>query len=75
MFGDLKKNGFDLESSHLHDFLRLSRLTLAVALLHTWLMSSTDSKLIDSPQRSSVDRSNRRDLSTVFRKYIPVFAE
>jgi hypothetical protein len=62
MFGDLKKNGFNLESSHLHDFLRLSRLTLAVALLYTWLMS-TGSTLIDSPERRLVDRSDRRDLS------------
>jgi hypothetical protein len=61
MFGDLKKNGFNLESSHLHDFLRLSRLTLAVALLHSWLMV-TGAKLIDTPERSLVDRSDRRDL-------------
>jgi hypothetical protein len=31
MHGDFKKHGFDLESTMLHDFLRLSRLTLAVA--------------------------------------------
>ena len=62
MFGDLKKNGFNLESSHLHDFLRLSRLTLAVALLHTWLMI-TGAKLIDTPECHLVDRSDRRDLS------------
>ena len=29
--GDIKKHGFDLESTMLHDFLKLSRLTLAVA--------------------------------------------
>jgi hypothetical protein len=34
MFGDMKGNGFDLESTHLRHFLRLSRLTLAVALLY-----------------------------------------
>jgi hypothetical protein len=62
MFGDLKKNGFNLESSHLHDFLRLSRLTLAVALLHSWLMV-TGAELIDTPERCFVDRSDRRDLS------------
>jgi len=38
MFGDLKGKGFDLESTHLHTGDRLSRLTLAVALLYTWLM-------------------------------------
>jgi hypothetical protein len=38
-FGDLKGNGFDLESTHLRHFLRLSRLTLAVVLLYVWLVS------------------------------------
>jgi hypothetical protein len=62
MFGDLKKNGFDLESSHLVDFLRLSRLTLAVALLYAWVMI-TGAAIIDTPERCLVDRSDRRDLS------------
>ena len=31
LHGDIKKHGFDLESTMLHDFLKLSRLTLAVA--------------------------------------------
>jgi hypothetical protein len=62
MFGDLKRNGFDLESSHLHNFLRLSRLTLAVALVYVWLVA-TGAKVIDTPQRCLVDRSDRRDLS------------
>lgn len=35
----MKGNGFDLESTHLHNFLRLSRLTLAVAFLYVWLIS------------------------------------
>lgn len=35
MFGDFKKNGFDLESTHLRHYARLSRLTLAVAWLYT----------------------------------------
>ena len=38
MFGDFKKHGFDLESTMLRHFLRLSRLTLAVALLYVWLV-------------------------------------
>jgi hypothetical protein len=62
MFGDLKRNGFDLESSHLLDFMRLSRLTLVVALLHTWLMI-TGANVIDTPERCLVDRSDRGDLS------------
>ncbi|MHB8777587.1 MAG: IS4 family transposase [Anaerolineales bacterium] len=39
MFGDMKKHGFDLESTMLHTFQRLSRLTLAVAYLYVWLIS------------------------------------
>ena len=55
MFGDLQGNGFDLESSHLNNFLRLSRLTLAIALLHVWMMS-TGAHLRDTPARCLVDR-------------------
>jgi hypothetical protein len=40
MHADLKKHGFDLESTMLHSFLRLSRLTLAVACLYVWLVST-----------------------------------
>lgn len=65
MFGDLKKHGFDLESTHLQHFLRLSRLTLAVALLYTWLLVF-GAKIIKAGQRRLVDRNDRRDLS-VFR--------
>ncbi|WP_165774621.1 hypothetical protein [Candidatus Viridilinea mediisalina] len=39
LFGDLKGHGFDLERSHLRHFARLSRLTLAVVLLYTWMIS------------------------------------
>jgi hypothetical protein len=62
MFGDMKGNGFDLESTHLRHFLRLSRLTLAVALLYVWLIS-TGSRVIKNGQRRLVDRPERRDLS------------
>ena len=62
MFGDMKGNGFDLESTHLRHFLRLSRLTLAVALLYIWLIS-TGSKAIKDGRRHLVDRAERRDLS------------
>ena len=65
MHGDFKKHGFDLESSHLQHFLRLSRLTLAVALLYVWLVG-VGSQVIKDGQRRWVDRSDRRDLS-VFR--------
>ncbi len=62
MFGDLKKNGFDLESSHLADFSRLSRLTLAVVLLYAWLMT-IGANIVITPECRLVDRSDRRDLS------------
>jgi hypothetical protein len=62
MHGDFKKHGFNLESSHLRHFLRLSRLTLAVALLYVWLVGF-GSQVIKNGQRHWVDRSDRRDLS------------
>lgn len=65
MFGDFKKHGFDLESTHLRHFLRLSRLTLAVALLYVWLVAF-GSQVIKNGRRRLVDRSDRRDLS-IFR--------
>lgn len=65
MFGDFKKHGFDLQSTHLRHFLRLSRLTLAVALLYVWLVSF-GSQVIKKGHRPQVDRSDRKDLS-IFR--------
>jgi len=65
MFGDFKGHGFDLESTHLRHFLRLSRLTLAVVLLYLWLVAY-GSKVIKNGQRYLVDRKDRRDLS-IFR--------
>lgn len=62
MFGDFKKHGFDLECSMLHHFLRLSRLTLAVALLYVWLIS-VGGRSIRQGLRQLVDRIDRRDLS------------
>ncbi len=62
MFGDFKKHGFDLEVSMLHNFLRLSRLTLAVAFLYVWLISS-GTKTVHRGLRHLVDRNERRDLS------------
>jgi hypothetical protein len=64
MFGDMKKHGFDLEDTHLRDFMRLSRLTLAVCLLYLWLVT-TGEQVIASGQAYIVDRSDRRDLSIV----------
>jgi hypothetical protein len=61
MFGDMKKHGFDLESTHLRHFLRLSRLTLAIALLYVWLVAF-GAQAIKNGQRHLVDRKDRRDL-------------
>jgi hypothetical protein len=65
MFGDMKAHGFDLENSHLRHFQRLSRLTLAVALLYIWLVALGE-HLILTHQTAYVDRADRQDLS-VFR--------
>lgn len=62
MFGDLKGHGFDLESTMLRHFSRLSRLTLAVAFLYVWLLSN-GGKFIRIGLRPLVDRKDRRDLS------------
>lgn len=62
MFGDFKKHGFDLERTMLRHFLRLSRLTLAVALLYVWLVS-VGGRTIRDGLRHLVDRKDRRDLS------------
>jgi hypothetical protein len=62
MHGDLKKHGFDLESTMLRHFLRLSRLTLAVACLYVWLIS-VGGRTIHQGLRHLVDRIDRRDLS------------
>lgn len=62
MFGDFKGNGADLEQSHLQHFLRLSRLTLAVALLYIWVIAF-GATVIKRGDRHLVDRADRRDLS------------
>jgi hypothetical protein len=62
MFGDFKKHGFDLERTMLRHAPRLSRLTLAVAFLYVWLLS-TGSRTIRAGLRHIVDRKDRRDLS------------
>jgi len=61
MFGDMKRHGFDLESTMLHHADRLSRLTLAVVLLYVWLMS-VGTRTIQDGLRHLVDRKDRRDL-------------
>lgn len=62
LFADLKRQGFDLASSHLRSTQRLDRLTLLVALLYLWLMlvarAVECAHFVDL-----VDRHDRRDLS------------
>jgi hypothetical protein len=65
MFADFKGHGFDLQSTQLRSFGRLSRLTLAVAMLYVWLVEN-GARAIKQGQRRMVDRSDRRDYS-VFR--------
>ncbi len=65
MFADFKGHGFDLESTQLRRFAKLSRLTLAVAMLYVWLVEK-GAEVIKRGQRPLVDRSDRRDYS-VFR--------
>ena len=62
MFGDLKGHGFDLESSHLRHFMRLSRLTLLVVILYMWLITR-GSQFIKWEQHRLVDWADRVDLS------------
>jgi len=62
MFADLKKHGFDLQSSHLRSFQRLSRLTLLVCLLYLWLLAVARQVEL-AGLTDSVDRHDRRDLS------------
>ncbi len=65
MFGDMKGHGFDLESSHLRHFLRLSRLTLVACLLYLWLIAIAE-QVVTTGQTGEIDRTDRRDLS-IFR--------
>lgn len=62
MFGDFKGHGFDLEQTHLRHMDRLSRLTLVIALLYTWLID-IGRKVIKNGLRHWIDRTERRDLS------------
>lgn len=65
MFGDFKRHGFDLQSSHLRAFQRLSRLTLVVCLLYLWVVL-LGRRLELNHQLDLVDRHDRHDLS-IFR--------
>ncbi len=62
MFADFKGRGFDLESTRLRRLGKLSRLTLAVAMLYVWLVAY-GAEVVKRGRRRLVDRSDRRDLS------------
>jgi hypothetical protein len=62
MFADFKGHGFDLESTQLRHFERLSRLTLAVVMLYVWLVVY-GAEVVKRGKRRLVDRSDRRDHS------------
>lgn len=65
MFGDCTGHGFDLERSRLKHVLRLSRLTLAVALRYVTICAF-GAQTIKNGKRRLIDRPDRRDLS-IFR--------
>jgi hypothetical protein len=65
MFGDWKRHGVDIETSHLRHEECLSRITFAVALWYLWLITR-GVQAIKAGQRYLVDRRSRRDLS-IFR--------
>ena len=62
LFGDWKRHGMDLASTHLRQIARLSRLVFLVALLYLWLIDLGGRTQL-SGQRHWIDRNDRRDLS------------
>lgn len=62
MFGDLKSNGSDIESTHLQNEDKLALLTFLVILLYLLLMFK-GVRVIKAGLRDWVDHPSRRDLS------------
>ena len=62
MYGDMKGHGFDLETTHLDDADRISRLVLAVCLTFVWFIA-LGSWVVKRGYRHFVDRKDRRDKS------------
>lgn len=62
MYGDLKGHGFDLETTHLDDADRLSRLVLAVCITFVWFIT-LGSWVVKRGYRHFVDVKSRRDKS------------
>lgn len=62
MYGDLKGHGFDLETTHLIDADRISRLVLAACWSFVWLIT-LGTWVVKRGLRHIVDRKDRRDKS------------
>jgi len=62
MFRDFKEFGFRLETTHLRDAERVSRLLLCVCLAHVWLMNA-GVWVSKRGLRRQVDRHKKRQLS------------
>jgi len=62
MYGDMKGHGFDLETTHLRDVDRISRLVLAVCIAFVWLIT-LGAWVVKRGHRHFVDCKSRRDKS------------
>jgi hypothetical protein len=62
MFGDMKGHGFDLETTHLRDADRITRLILGVCIAYVWLIS-LGSWVVKNGVRHFIDVKSRRDKS------------
>jgi hypothetical protein len=62
MFGDMKRNGFDLESTHLREAKRIERLMLGVCIAFVWLIT-LGSWVVKNGHRHLIDVKSRRDKS------------
>ena len=62
MYGDMKGHGFDLESTHLKDTTRISRLVLGICIVFVWLIT-LGSWVVKRGFRHLLDHKSRRDKS------------
>jgi hypothetical protein len=62
MFGDMKGHGFDLETTHLQNADRISRLFLGFCIVFVWLIA-LGSWVVKRGFRHFVDHKSRRDKS------------
>jgi hypothetical protein len=62
MFGDMKRHGFNLESTQLRRARRIERLMLAVSIAFVWLIT-LGSWVVKNGYRHLIDVNSRRDKS------------